>query len=188
MKSLGWTNKKVLKEIDKQITSKSPSPVEQIKPLNLERERKSSRFSENLTPCCSRCICECPSRYGKAKTDEFLSGSTREKSHYPKPIQTAAPRFTSSPLYIPKKRTRNGLCDSSPTYAITGGIELVPLLAKRRSAYKPVSLSTTDVTKMPDLPARYDHYRYHNQILSAVSRISLLRRTFQEYLHQDIFL
>lgn len=153
MRSLGWTNKKVLKEIDKQITTDYSPPVERLKPLNLSKERRSSKTSENLTPCCSRCICECPARFEKSKTDDILNSSTiREKPHYPKPIQTAAPR-KSSPLYIPKKRTRNRLCDSSPTYAVTGGIELVPLLAKRRSAYKPFSLSTTDVTKMPDLPA-----------------------------------
>lgn len=150
MRSLGWTNKKVLKEIDRQIYSNAPSPVEKLKPLNLDRAR-GSKTSENLTPCCSRCICDCPARYGKSRTDDLLA--VRDKSSYPKPIQTAAPR-KSSPLYIPKKRTRIGLCDSSPTYALTGGIELVPLLAKRRSAHKPVSLSTTDVTKMPDLPAR----------------------------------
>lgn len=30
---------------------------------------------------------------------------------------------------------------------ITGGVELVPLLAKRRAMQRPISLSTTDVTR-----------------------------------------
>lgn len=38
----------------------------------------------------------------------------------------------------------------SRTCMITGGVELVPLLARRRAAQRPISLSTTDVTKYPD--------------------------------------
>lgn len=34
---------------------------------------------------------------------------------------------------------------------ITGGVELVPLLAKRRAMQRPISLSTTDVTKYPNI-------------------------------------
>lgn len=46
-------------------------------------------------------------------------------------------------------------CKKSRTCMITGGVELVPLLAKRRAAQRPISLSTTDVTKYPDDNKKY---------------------------------
>lgn len=151
MKSLGWTNKKVLKEIDKQImNNKSKQSPPPLKPLNLKDapEKKESL----LTACCSRCICECPAKYGgKAKTDDEYQ--VKEKHAYPKPIQTAAPGRKSSPLWHgPKKRVFRS--DDAPCYAITGGVELVPLLAKRRSAAKGNSLPTTDVTRIRDVYTR----------------------------------
>lgn len=62
-----------------------------------------------------------------------------------------------------KDNQENGsrLCDHTTTCArkckyvkprtcmITGGVELVPLLARRRAMQRPISLSTTDVTKYP---------------------------------------
>lgn len=158
MKSLGWTNKEVLKKLDKS----NSSPTEKLKPLNLEARRSngnghngkaSSVNKENveLTSCCSQCVCACPSRYGKSKTDDFLT--VKEKNAYPKPIQTAAPKSTykkGSPLYHPKKKFRHQQSDTM----MTGGVELVPLLAKRRASPRPISLSTTDVTKIKDIHPR----------------------------------
>lgn len=40
-------------------------------------------------------------------------------------------------------------CSKQRNCMITGGVELVPLLAKRRAMQRPISLSTTDVTKYP---------------------------------------
>lgn len=142
MKSLGWTNKEVLKKLDKSHSS----PTDKIKPLNLNNI-ENGKENTKLTPCCSQCICECPARYGKSKTDDIV----RAKNSYPKPIQTAAPTQRRSPLYHPKKKLRN---DNSETYLMTGGVELVPLLAKRRASPRPISLSSTDVTKVRDLHTR----------------------------------
>lgn len=155
MKSLGWTNKEVLKKLDKS----NSSPTEKIKPLNLDAPRRSngtvksyvSKENAELTSCCSQCVCACKARYGKSKTDDFLT--VKEKNAYPKPIQTAAPKSTykkGSPLYHPKKKFRH---EPSETL-MTGGVELVPLLAKRRASPRNISLSTTDVTKIKDI-ARY---------------------------------
>lgn len=43
-----------------------------------------------------------------------------------------------------EKQARTRMC------MITGGVELVPLLARRRALQRPISLSTTDVTKCPN--------------------------------------
>lgn len=151
MKSLGWTNKEVLKKLDKS----NSCPTEKIKPLNLDARRSNGKSYENnkenieLTSCCSQCVCACPSRFGKSKTDDYLT--VKEKNAYPKPIQTAAPKSMykkGSPLYHPKKKFVHQPSDTM----MTGGVELVPLLAKRRASPRPISLSTTDVTKIKDTP------------------------------------
>ncbi|KAL1400683.1 hypothetical protein pipiens_007236, partial [Culex pipiens pipiens] len=44
---------------------------------------------------------------------------------------------------------------------ITGGVELVPLLAKRRSQPRPISLGTTDVTKIDKYSSNGKFYATH---------------------------
>ncbi|ETN64506.1 hypothetical protein AND_003751 [Anopheles darlingi] len=46
------------------------------------------------------------------------------------------------------RRTNGGRGPPTRNCMITGGVELVPLLAKRRSQPRPISLGTTDVTKI----------------------------------------
>uniref|UniRef100_A0A336MJU4 CSON000854 protein n=1 Tax=Culicoides sonorensis TaxID=179676 RepID=A0A336MJU4_CULSO len=199
MKSLGWTNKEVLKKLDKT----NSNATEKIKPLNLETRRSNNGSSSNnnhnngnnshngsklsdgkenalLTSCCSQCVCACPARYGKSKTDDFLT--VKEKNAYPKPIQTAAPKSMykkGSPLYHPKKKFRH---EQSETQ-FTGGVELVPLLAKRRASPRPISLSTTDVTKIKDINSGY--YRDPGYLSELNQQITQRHHEMQIYLQRD---
>lgn len=86
---------------------------------------KSHKPKDSTLPCCPKCCCQCMD-HGPFEAEQ----------------QT---KSLDSKLNKPKKyklKSRNCM--------ITGGVELVPLLAKRRALQRPISLATTDVTKCQD--------------------------------------
>ncbi|KAM7361000.1 uncharacterized protein ACRADG_009147 isoform 2-T2 [Cochliomyia hominivorax] len=147
MKSLGWTNKQMLKDLDQ---DNPATPAE--KPTF-----RKSRASRKPTRCCDICTCTCPSM--------ILNSSPL------KPIQKQNPNTNKEqkpkicPRLLRHNKTIDTTTDNSANMrddgggAVVGcgtkatkiadnnGVELVPLLARRRAFERPISLSTTDVTK-----------------------------------------
>jgi hypothetical protein len=157
MKSMGWTTKETLKTINNEMHERLPQKQQYSPPKKYN--------SKPLLTCCDRCSCECIKKIEntilrhnspmKAKenyridVDESMQGSPKKMPHYALPQQCtrhleplqAAESMSSKPKpkISPVKRI-------SKTSMMSGGVELVPLLAKRRDD-RPVSLSTTDITK-----------------------------------------
>lgn len=119
--------------------------------------------NKQKTQCCDRCSCECIKKIentilrsnsplksqenNHVELDEAIYKSPKKVPHYALPqqcnrqvdpllpVQISSSKLKSSPG---KKQSRISM--------ISGGVELVPLLAKRRDD-RPISLSTTDITK-----------------------------------------
>ncbi|KAL1404158.1 hypothetical protein pipiens_005446 [Culex pipiens pipiens] len=174
MKSMGWTNKETLQDLDIDIVTKMQR--------QLEEENK---YLKKFSNCCSRCVCQCvsnsldpPTGPGSAQMPRsivsppkaaFLTPPATAPSggggggggggYEPNPstdkiTDRRVPRLCqqsqqTTPGRAPVVR-KGGARAAPPTRncMITGGVELVPLLAKRRSQPRPISLGTTDVTKI----------------------------------------
>lgn len=92
--------------------------------------------------CCTKCCCNCGTKFGdpnESKKPEPRPAQDRENTneHMTKKMRNQLQRNHEN-----NSRTR--MC------MISGGVELVPLLARRRAMQRPFSLSTTDVTKCPN--------------------------------------
>ncbi|XP_062551790.1 uncharacterized protein LOC134216986 isoform X6 [Armigeres subalbatus] len=164
MKSMGWTTKETLQDLDIDIVTKMQR--------QLEEENK---YLKKFSNCCSRCVCQCVSN----SLEPISTGSAQAS----RPIVSPPKALLAPPATAPSQALRDEpnpstdkitdrrvprLCQQSqqstpgrapvvkratriaPTRncMITGGVELVPLLAKRRSQPRPISLGTTDVTKI----------------------------------------
>jgi hypothetical protein len=155
MQSMGWTTKDTLRSMNNEINERP----QQYSPPKYNKKQPVS--------CCDRCSCECIKKIEntilrsnsppKAKENyrvdadvEPVQQSPRKTPHYALPQQCNRPQleplqtaqYTSSkvkPKISPVKKL-------SRTQLLSGGVELVPLLAKRRDD-RPISLSTTDITK-----------------------------------------
>ncbi|XP_011193274.2 uncharacterized protein LOC105219048 isoform X1 [Zeugodacus cucurbitae] len=166
MKSLGWTNKEMLKDLDQD------NPVT---PAEKPTFRK-VRTNKKVQRCCELCICTCPG----IVTNKGCRGGVATMPALKKPHQSSSnkeqsratainPQITTTTAAIKQKhcprfvRHCGGTLDTSntnnteQTSANTGGegVELVPLLARRRANARPVSLSSTDVTKRTASKDRY---------------------------------
>lgn len=104
--------------------------------------------------CCTKCCCNCGMKFGDprppAAKKQMKMMSTQQAS-YP-PAQQASPYQSNE---IPKKlqtqsKSTNNKERIQRLCMQSGGVELVPLLARRRAMQRPISLSTTDVTKCPN--------------------------------------
>lgn len=153
LNSMGWTTKDTLRDINNEINA----PRQKYSPPKYKQPQVMS--------CCDRCSCECIKKIEntilrstsppKAKEnyridDEestFKPIQPKKVPHYALPTQcnrqqpeqyqpsSSRPKPHLSPAKKPSK-----------TSIVSGGVELVPLLAKRRDD-RPISLSTTDITK-----------------------------------------
>lgn len=105
-----------------------------------------SEIAPPLIPsqCCASCFCDCKARYSQ---------------HHPPPVRPSVhrecrkenmPGDAASNLGSPTKENQKCQHTKARQCMITGGVELVPLLARRRAQQRPISLSTTDVTKYPN--------------------------------------
>ncbi|XP_075163147.1 LOW QUALITY PROTEIN: uncharacterized protein LOC142235771 [Haematobia irritans] len=162
MKSLGWTNKEMLKELDQ---DNPATPAE--KPTF-----RKARPSRKPTRCCNNCTCKCGGPGGVAAP---MTTSPIKPMHKPPPPPSVP---VSNPCKAePKPKFVHVCCDTNkvpadipttdnsanPTtrhcndaIATGSGVELVPLLARRRAYNRPISLSTTDITK--HTPSSHDRY------------------------------
>uniref|UniRef100_A0A182LVH2 Uncharacterized protein n=1 Tax=Anopheles culicifacies TaxID=139723 RepID=A0A182LVH2_9DIPT len=180
MKSMGWTNKETLQDLDLELVNRMQRQLEE-----------ENRFLKRFSNCCSRCVCQCISNSLEQAPAPALGGSAgagRDAIKYHPSPPATAPGLQPQALPPPAPTTMSDrrvprLCNQSqqqqqqqqhqqqqqqpqqqagagggrrnggrvpPTRncMITGGVELVPLLAKRRSQPRPISLGTTDVTKI----------------------------------------
>ncbi|XP_055537476.1 uncharacterized protein LOC129725530 isoform X2 [Wyeomyia smithii] len=190
MKSMGWTNKETLQDLDIEVVTKMQRQLEE-----------ENRYLKKFSNCCSRCVCQCvsnsldPPRSGSGSAQMPRATNSPPKSQVvpPATAPSQAMRDDSNPSTdkITDRRVMR-LCQQNqqttpgrapvakragakvvPTRncMITGGVELVPLLAKRRSQARPISLGTTDVTKID---------KYSSNGTSAV----VVRQSGDEYLHE----
>lgn len=157
MKSMGWTTKDTIRSMNNEINERSLPP--QNSPPKFQ--------SKPVMACCERCSCECikkientilrsnsphKSNY-RVDLDEPMQKSPRKAPpHYALPQQCnrqLEPLQPAQPMTSSKHKpriTHENFKKPSRTTMMSGGVELVPLLAKRRDD-RPISLSTTDITK-----------------------------------------
>ncbi|XP_053954242.1 uncharacterized protein LOC128860627 [Anastrepha ludens] len=162
MKSLGWTNKEMLKDLDQD------NPVT---PAEKPTFRK-VRTNKKVQRCCELCICSCPGMVTNKGCGGGVGGgivplSTQKKPHQSLPNKGQSNTTTAADLkkkYCPRfvrhcgpPTMDNNISNNTETSANAGGdgVELVPLLARRRANARPVSLSSTDVTKRTASKDRY---------------------------------
>lgn len=149
MKSMGWTDKHTLQQIDPDRQSPTNGHAAELlhgdespPTLSDQQQLKPASFLPPMKCCCSKCCCNC----GLLFRDEHDVGTNAAANkHRPKPAHPS--RKTSN-----QGLAGNGNHDHSS--GGNGGVELVPLLARRRAKQQAVALSTTDVTKLPAHPAK----------------------------------
>lgn len=133
MKSMGWTDKTLLQTLD-------PDKSEQR--INGPNASDENRL-KLPTQCCINCFCDCKSKFtsvqvnGKENIETTMTRKDNQENE--SRLCEHTNRCAKKCKYV---KPRNCM--------ITGGVELVPLLARRRAMQRPISLSTTDVTKYPN--------------------------------------
>ncbi|GAB0093603.1 uncharacterized protein DMENIID0001_087670 [Sergentomyia squamirostris] len=154
MESMGWTDKKLLQKMDSETHSAYTNPHGQIRappPSDAEVKQIKEEARKPHPSCCLMCNCLC-----------IKEGRNRHVPPPPPPppppminpvprrIRRECDKLTPKVTEVKPKTVRtkkNGKDLRSRSYMISGGVELVPLLAKRRAQERPISLSSTDVTK-----------------------------------------
>lgn len=151
---MGWTTKDTLKSINNELNySKQQQPAVQ------QPYSKCKSQAGGQTSCCDRCSCECVRKIESTilksppiakENDEPVRKSPKKAPHYALPQQCNRQERLEPLQQILQQSSKNAkpqpVKKLSKTNLISGGVELVPLLAKRRED-RPISLSTTDITK-----------------------------------------
>ncbi|XP_068157365.1 uncharacterized protein [Drosophila tropicalis] len=189
MKSLGWTNKEMLKELDQD------NPVTPAEKNTFRKSRTNHKQQPKPQRCCERCTCTCPAMnspqkpvvvVGPKKVSSCPSPPKVVMHHHLKPQECGktvklCPRMGRA-AHCPGS---NGATSTATPDASTadnngngGGVELVPLLARRRGLHRPISLSSTDVTKRTPSHDRYasKHPNKIKCINSIIKNISHMKR------------
>ncbi|KAH8294085.1 hypothetical protein KR054_008229 [Drosophila jambulina] len=173
MKSLGWTNKEMLKELDQDnpVTPAEKNTFRKSRPGKLPKPQR----------CCEMCTCNCPAMNGSPPKPSPLAppgkkcpgppppGPACPPGPPPKIVHHLKPQDCKPIRLCPRMAARGPPCPGSTSTATPdastaghggdggegGGVELVPLLARRRGMHRPISLSSTDVTKRTPSHDRY---------------------------------
>ncbi|ALC47962.1 CG15564 [Drosophila busckii] len=152
MKSLGWTNKEMLKELDQ---DNPVTPAEK----NTFRKSRAIRGPKVAKPqrCCELCTCNCSAMNSSSPLKQSRKPLQLQLKPPPSWANSRSPPKESNPTKLCPRLTRGHCSGSTGNSAFTatpdtipaneGGVELVPLLARRRGLHRPISLSSTDVTK-----------------------------------------
>lgn len=140
MKSMGWTDKTLFQALDPERIDQPATCIRADNQTHAHDTRPMDSYSradiDEMRPvpwpanCCTTCFCDCAVR--KASLCAVDGKNVRSVAH-----RCEYPNRCAKGCKYKKPRT----C------LISGGIELVPLLARRRAMQRPISLSTTDVTK-----------------------------------------
>lgn len=140
----GWTDQTLLQTIDRNNTQQNHDAAHELDEATFESNTKitnnpdkQSKTVKLPSQCCANCFCNCKAKYFSTK-----SGPRANKENETSTMENVASKLIQSGK-MPSQ------CSKQRNYMITGGVELVPLLAKRRAVQRPISLSTTDVTKYP---------------------------------------
>ena len=189
MRSMGWTDQKLLKMMDSETHSAFKNPYEKIpQPTNLKKIKEDAR---RPLRCCNVCNCCCylrkqmnqqnppgPPPPTAAPPEQSTTDSTVPPLPIPEPPPPTAhvsrPRIRrecrgDQDMLTPKvtetrPKPQQGNASKKPkefrsrTFMIAEGVELVPLLAKRRAQQRSTSLSTTDVTKYREPGSWHEDY------------------------------
>lgn len=135
---------------------------EQYKPPMINTNEASTINPQSC--CCHNCCCGCGTKFFPNKT------SPRNENTNPNPNKKFVDNIhdyddSNSPQRHQQVSQNKGKKQSNNTKSkssgekdrpprikrlCNGGVELVPLLARRRAMQRPVNLSTTDVTKNPN--------------------------------------
>lgn len=148
MKSMGWTDKTLLQTLDQDRLT-PPKELDESPFVNAADQTRQSKDTVNQlklpAQCCANCFCDCKAKYlmPQQQTEKENLASTRSRN-----LDDSANRLCEH-INGSKCIKKNCKYVKPRTCMITGGVELVPLLAKRRAMQRPISLSTTDVTKYP---------------------------------------
>lgn len=152
---MGWTTKDTLRSINNEIHDRSPQKKEFLQP---------KYAAKPLLTCCDRCSCECikkientilrsnspvKSKENYREYNEEAQQSPKKMPHYAMPQQCTRHLEPLQPSEISSSKPKPKISPVkklSKTSMMSGGVELVPLMAKRRED-RPISLSTTDITK-----------------------------------------
>lgn len=154
MKSMGWTTKDTLRSMNNEIHDRT-----------LNQQYSPPKYNKQPMSCCDRCSCECIKKIEntilrsnsplRAKEnyrmdmDQLTNKSPTKTPHYALPQQCNRQLDPINPTQSMSSKTKPKIPPVkklSKTSMISGGVELVPLLAKRRDE-RPISLSSTDITK-----------------------------------------
>lgn len=159
MQSLDTENKKMTPpEIQQKHFESVQEGPEQLKPPM--HDTRSSIIPQSC--CCHNCCCGCGTKFYPNKTsprnenqnpnkkcgkgiheyDESNSPRRNQQVNNKSKKQSSQKSKSSDEKERPPRIKR--LC------MLNGGVELVPLLARRRAMQRPINLSTTDVTKNPN--------------------------------------
>lgn len=110
----------------------------------LEKLDVDSKQIENLMPkqCCVNCFCNCKLNINTQNDESCMEKNSKNQlkdgqdfSHL---LCEHSNRCVKNCKYIKPR-----------TCMISAGVELAPLLVRRRAKQRPISLSSTDVTKHP---------------------------------------
>ncbi|XP_055389249.1 uncharacterized protein LOC129618490 [Condylostylus longicornis] len=155
--SMGWTSEQMLRDMDdvkNGLRTRSTGAKPKLK-------KKRSRGDEVLKSCCELCVCKCPVKVERSgskngvRTSAGVNVTTKAdlKREIQKDLELEKEKIdfhtTGSGLSKVHQKPPPKVC---PRYEGTlttpsSNVELVPLLARRRGANRPISLSSTDVTK-----------------------------------------
>lgn len=207
LKSLGWTDKNDLNHLDYNSITWQGNPIENIpeepefeKPEQPVRDRnfKSSPTIADTSDkmCCSKCACVCLNEIlSKEKIlarDEF-GGSAKSLREIKEESTKPSKKSNSHPQSKTKHKNTNCIIEPKPRPCmITAGVELVPLLARRKALQRPISLSTTDVTRHKDQQSDWQDVNAQyltelNRQMARRDRDTQLRKEFDRATSQQHF-
>ncbi|XP_055902476.1 uncharacterized protein LOC129938764 isoform X2 [Eupeodes corollae] len=171
MRSLGWTNKEMLKELDQD------NPVTPAEKLTFKK-----RPVKKSDKCCAVCTCKCPEKGGSP----IKTSSSSPNKDYEKINLNRKGNKNDSKVTICPRLSRN--CTKASDYHDGGGVELVPLLARRRAEIRPISLSSTDVTKRTSSDNRWTTKADLEYLSDLNKQMSQKRRSFSmsQQLEKDL--
>lgn len=195
LKSLGWTDKSDLKHLDYNSITWQGNPIEDI-PEECEFEPIRNRDFQSHEPmkhkrdldlkepdisnkiCCNKCACVCLNEIlskEKILSRDKFGGSAKSLPEI-KEEKLNSKQTKQSNTHPPSKtKHRNSNCIIEPKARpcmITGGVELVPLLARRKALQRPISLSTTDITRYKDQKPEWhdEHVHYLTELNRQIAR------------------
>lgn len=120
----GWTTKDTLQSLD-------------------ETKELIPNKNQQITETCTECICSCATQKPTTQRNVFPYVSEATAKYKKPDIKSMGNSFQQK-----QHHKKSCIEPRARPCMITSGVELVPLLAKRRAQQRPISLSSTDVTKL----------------------------------------